>query len=53
MVQFLQFTHEDSQRVMITSEDSKVRILDGVDIVHKYKGTRVIVCYSGNFQSET
>ncbi|KAI8535857.1 hypothetical protein RHMOL_Rhmol10G0207200 [Rhododendron molle] len=34
----IQFTHEDSQRVMITSEDSKVRILDGVDIVHKYKG---------------
>lgn len=34
----IQFTLEDSQRVMITSEDSRVRILDGVDIVHKYKG---------------
>uniref|UniRef100_A0A5B7AJ06 Uncharacterized protein n=1 Tax=Davidia involucrata TaxID=16924 RepID=A0A5B7AJ06_DAVIN len=34
----IQFSPEDSQRVMIASEDSKVRILDGIDVVHKYKG---------------
>ncbi|KAJ7956990.1 WD repeat-containing protein 44 [Quillaja saponaria] len=34
----IQFSLEKSQRVMITSEDSKVRILDGTDIVHKYRG---------------
>ncbi|CAL5364862.1 unnamed protein product [Camellia sinensis] len=34
----IQFNQEDSQRVMITSEDSKVRILDGTDIVRKYRG---------------
>ncbi|KAJ8765267.1 hypothetical protein K2173_011964 [Erythroxylum novogranatense] len=34
----IQFVDERSQKVMITSEDSKVRIFDGVDIVAKYKG---------------
>ncbi|XP_059642939.1 uncharacterized protein LOC132284823 [Cornus florida] len=34
----IQFSPEESQRVMITSEDSKLRILDGIDVVHKYKG---------------
>ncbi|KDP26132.1 hypothetical protein JCGZ_22233 [Jatropha curcas] len=34
----IQFSKERSQRVMISSEDSRLRIFDGVDIVHKYKG---------------
>ncbi|XP_057768995.1 vegetative incompatibility protein HET-E-1-like [Salvia miltiorrhiza] len=34
----IQFLNNDSQRVMITSEDSKIRILDGLEVVHKYKG---------------
>ncbi|CAN4114147.1 unnamed protein product [Withania somnifera] len=34
----IQFFENDSRRVMITSEDSKIHILDGVEIVHKYKG---------------
>uniref|UniRef100_A0A5B7AI15 Uncharacterized protein n=1 Tax=Davidia involucrata TaxID=16924 RepID=A0A5B7AI15_DAVIN len=34
----IQFLLEDSQRIMITSEDSKLRILDGIDVVQKYKG---------------
>ncbi|KAM3359947.1 WD repeat-containing protein [Capsicum galapagoense] len=34
----IQFFEQDSRRVMITSEDSKIHILDGVEIVHKYKG---------------
>lgn len=34
----IQFLDNDPQRVMITSEDSKIRILDGIDVVHKYKG---------------
>ncbi|XP_022962704.1 lissencephaly-1 homolog [Cucurbita moschata] len=34
----IQFCRENSQRVMITSEDSKVRIFEGTEIVNKYKG---------------
>ncbi|KAG8383786.1 hypothetical protein BUALT_Bualt04G0049900 [Buddleja alternifolia] len=34
----IQFLKSDSQRVMITSEDSKIRILDGLEVVRKYKG---------------
>ncbi|KAJ9177781.1 hypothetical protein P3X46_012955 [Hevea brasiliensis] len=34
----IQYSQEGSQRVMISSEDSKLRIFDGVDIVHKFKG---------------
>ncbi|KAA8531036.1 hypothetical protein F0562_005745 [Nyssa sinensis] len=34
----IQFSLEDSQRVMITSEGSKLHILDGIDVVQKYKG---------------
>lgn len=36
----IQFSQEESQKVMITSEDSKLRILDGIDVVYKYKGLR-------------
>ncbi|KAK9134550.1 hypothetical protein Syun_013880 [Stephania yunnanensis] len=35
-----QFSPESPQRVMITSADSKVRIFDGVDVIHKYNGLR-------------
>ncbi|KAK2980355.1 hypothetical protein RJ640_014528 [Escallonia rubra] len=34
----IQFPLGDSQRVMVTSEDSKVRIFNGIDVVHKYQG---------------
>ncbi|KAF7840083.1 periodic tryptophan protein 2-like protein [Senna tora] len=34
----IQFSQEKHQRVLITSEDSKLRVLEGVDVVHKYKG---------------
>ncbi|KAL8110579.1 WD repeat-containing protein YMR102C-like [Apium graveolens] len=34
----IEFTEKDSQKVMITSEDSKIRIFDGIDIIHKYRG---------------
>ncbi|CAK7355030.1 unnamed protein product [Dovyalis caffra] len=34
----IQFSQELCPRVMITSEDSKVRVFDGVDIVNKFKG---------------
>ncbi|XP_077230364.1 uncharacterized protein LOC143863545 isoform X2 [Tasmannia lanceolata] len=52
-----QFAPEDSkrvmitsaQRVMITSADSKVRILDKFDVIHKYRGPR----RSGNQISAT
>ncbi|WCJ31593.1 Transducin/WD40 repeat-like superfamily protein [Euphorbia peplus] len=34
----IQFSRDRPQRVMITSEDSKLRIFDGFDVVHKFKG---------------
>lgn len=34
----IQFVDNYSNRVMITSEDSKIRILDGTEVVKKYKG---------------
>lgn len=45
----IQFFEHDSRRVMITSEDSKIHILDGVEIVHKYKG----LSKSGSHSSAT
>ncbi|KAF8011934.1 hypothetical protein BT93_I0151 [Corymbia citriodora subsp. variegata] len=34
----IQFSQENSQRVMISSEDCRLRILEGTDIISKYKG---------------
>ncbi|KAL6276811.1 hypothetical protein ACE6H2_020412 [Prunus campanulata] len=34
----IQFSQEKLQRVMITSEDSKIRIFEGVELKKKYKG---------------
>ncbi|KAH6784282.1 hypothetical protein C2S52_009241 [Perilla frutescens var. hirtella] len=34
----IQFLNNDSQRIMIISEDSKIRVLDGLEVVQKYKG---------------
>ncbi|KAI9113873.1 hypothetical protein K1719_015124 [Acacia pycnantha] len=34
----IQFSQKKHQRVMITSEDSKIRVLDGVELVQKFKG---------------
>ncbi|OIW15356.1 hypothetical protein TanjilG_26729 [Lupinus angustifolius] len=34
----IQFSQKHHQRIMITSEDSKVRILDGIELVREYKG---------------
>ncbi|XP_073126502.1 uncharacterized protein [Henckelia pumila] len=34
----IQFLKDDPRRVMITSEDSKIRILDGLEVVRKYRG---------------
>ncbi|XP_010931045.1 uncharacterized protein [Elaeis guineensis] len=36
----LQFSPKDSQRVMVTAGDAKVRIVDGFDVIHKFKGLR-------------
>ncbi|XP_039142168.1 LOW QUALITY PROTEIN: 2-deoxy-glucose resistant protein 2-like [Dioscorea cayenensis subsp. rotundata] len=35
-----QFCPSDHQKLMVTSADSQVRILDGVDVISKYKGLR-------------
>ncbi|CAL0305287.1 unnamed protein product [Lupinus luteus] len=34
----IQFSPKNHQRIMITSDDSKVRILEGVELVQTYKG---------------
>ncbi|CAL0306652.1 unnamed protein product [Lupinus luteus] len=34
----IQFSQKNHQRIMITSEDSKIRIFDGIKLIHKYKG---------------
>ncbi|XVE83317.1 hypothetical protein DITRI_Ditri16bG0079100 [Diplodiscus trichospermus] len=34
----IQFSQDKSHKVMITSEDSKLRIFNGVDVFHKFKG---------------
>lgn len=36
----LQFSPEDPGKVMITSADSRVRIFDGLGVVHNFKGLR-------------
>ncbi|KAJ4951551.1 hypothetical protein NE237_028383 [Protea cynaroides] len=36
----IQFSMDDFQRVMITSADSKIHILNGVEVIHKYRGHR-------------
>ncbi|XVF61118.1 hypothetical protein PTKIN_Ptkin08bG0103300 [Pterospermum kingtungense] len=38
----IQFFHDESHKVMITSEDSKLRIFDGADIVRKFKGSQML-----------
>ncbi|KAK7353624.1 hypothetical protein VNO80_19075 [Phaseolus coccineus] len=48
----IQFSQKNHQRVMITSEDSKVRILEGVELVQTYKGfSRSGSQMSGSFTS--
>lgn len=37
----IQFSQEKPERVMITSEDSKIRILQGVDVICKFKGMSI------------
>ncbi|KAJ6804190.1 WD repeat-containing protein YMR102C-like [Iris pallida] len=36
----LRFSPEDSQKVMVTSADSKVRIFDGTEVIRKFRGCR-------------
>ncbi|GAB2215671.1 hypothetical protein Droror1_Dr00020066 [Drosera rotundifolia] len=35
-----QFASENSSEVLITSADSRIRVVDGVDVVYKFKGFR-------------
>ncbi|KAL3021049.1 hypothetical protein AAZX31_05G177200 [Glycine max] len=34
----IQFSQKNSQRIMITSEDSKICVFDGIELVQKYRG---------------
>ncbi|MCD7448649.1 hypothetical protein HAX54_045297 [Datura stramonium] len=45
----LQFFPQDSSKVMVTCADSHVRILDGINVIGKYKGQRT----AGNHLSAT
>ncbi|KAJ0973337.1 hypothetical protein J5N97_021296 [Dioscorea zingiberensis] len=36
----LQFSPSDSEKVLVSSADSKIRIFDGVEVIHKFKGLR-------------
>lgn len=31
-----------SSEVLVTSADSRTRVVDGVDLVHKFKGTKIL-----------
>lgn len=42
-----QFAPGSSSKVLITSADSRIRVVDGIDLVHKLKGTSFGVCYFG------
>ncbi|CAJ1974685.1 unnamed protein product [Sphenostylis stenocarpa] len=49
----IQFSQKNNQRVMITSEDSKVRILEGIELVQTYKALpRSGSQMSGSFTSD-
>ncbi|KAJ4746909.1 Transducin/WD40 repeat-like superfamily protein [Rhynchospora pubera] len=48
-----QFAPGSSSKVLITSADSRIRVIDGVDLVHKFKGFRntssqITACISTN-----
>lgn len=34
----MQFLPQDPSKILVTSADSKVRIIDGVNVIGKYKG---------------
>ncbi|XP_061344857.1 uncharacterized protein LOC133290724 isoform X2 [Gastrolobium bilobum] len=43
----IQFCQKNSQRIMVTSEDSKIRIFDGIELVQKYRGTIHLLLLTG------
>ncbi|XP_030462010.1 uncharacterized protein LOC115682021 isoform X1 [Syzygium oleosum] len=48
----IQFSRENSRRVMISSEDCRLRILEGTDIISKYRGhPRSVKQMSASFTS--
>ncbi|XP_057544584.1 uncharacterized WD repeat-containing protein C3H5.08c-like [Amaranthus tricolor] len=48
----IQFTPEDSSKVIVMSEDSKLRIIDKMEVVHKFRGLSKSGCQmSASFTS--
>ncbi|XP_073065463.1 uncharacterized protein [Primulina eburnea] len=48
----IKFLKDNTQRVMITAEDSKIRVLDGLEVVCKYRGLAKSGCQmSASFTS--
>ena len=41
-----QYSAEDSSRIMVSSADSRIRIIEGLNVIQKYKGMHlsVLVC---------
>lgn len=41
-----QYSAEDSSRIMVSSADSRIRIIQGLNVMQKYKGMHlsVLVC---------
>lgn len=40
-----QFAPGSTSEVLITSADSRVRVVDGVDLLHKFKGIETNILY--------
>lgn len=48
-----QFAPGSSSQVLVTSADSRIRVIEGADLVHKFKGFRntnsqILACFSAN-----
>lgn len=41
-----QYSAEDSSRIMVSSADSRIRIIQGLNVIQKYKGMHlsILVC---------
>ena len=42
-----QYSANDSSRIMVSSADSRIRIVQGLEVIQKYKGMHlyILVCY--------
>lgn len=43
VVMWMQFLPQDPTKVLVTCADSQVRIIEGLNVIGKYKGTYLIL----------